>query len=297
MLARSLQARAKVNLYLHVAAPDARGYHPLQSLVAFADIGDEVNFLPAQSGISENGLKPCLIIGGPFSAGLEANEDNLILKAVRGFETAAGVKVDRYDIGLTKNLPVASGIGGGSADAGATLRLLRELYAPDMANGELAAIAGAIGADGVMCLWSESAFAEGYGERLTAVALPQVPAVLVNPGVECSTARVYGGYDAQGRFNDIDAMAGFSGVRTIRQLISALSRTRNDLQSPAIHLQPVIAEVLTTLESQAETRFARMSGSGATCFALCETDEAAKTLSGRMQAMMPGAWVRACRLG
>ncbi len=290
-------ARAKVNLYLHVAAPDARGYHPLQSLVAFANIGDEVDFLPVQSVISANGLNPCLNIGGAFSAGLEANEDNLILKAVRRFEAAADVKIDRHDIHLTKNLPVASGIGGGSADAGAALRLLRELYAPNMADNDLAAIAGAIGADGIMCLWSQSAFAEGYGERLTAVTMPQVPAVLVNPGVECSTARVYGGYDAQGRFNDIDAMSGFAGVRTIEQLISALSRTRNDLQSPAIHLQPVIAVVLTALEAQAETRFARMSGSGATCFALCETDEAAQALSGRMQAMMPGAWVRACRLG
>jgi 4-diphosphocytidyl-2-C-methyl-D-erythritol kinase len=290
-------AAAKVNLYLHVAPPDARGYHPLQSMVVFADIGDDVTFSPLQSiGSSEN-LISCLSIEGPFAEGLQADESNLILKAVRRFEAAAGVRVDRHTIRLTKNLPVASGIGGGSADAGATLRLLRELYAPDMPDSDLAAIAGAIGADGVMCLWSQSAFAEGYGERLTPVALPVVPAVLVNPGVECATARVYGGYDAVGRFNEIQAMSGFSDVSDIRQLISALSHTRNDLQSPAIHLQPVIAEVLTALEAQDETLFARMSGSGATCFALCETDEAAKALSGRMQAMMPAAWVRACRLG
>ena len=296
ILAKML-ARAKINLYLHVAAPDARGYHPLQSLVVFADIGDEVAFLPAESNGSTGGMKPCLSIEGAFRSGLEANEDNLILKAVRGFEAVADVKVERHDICLTKNLPVASGIGGGSADAGATLRLLREVYAPDMADNDLAAIAGAIGADGVMCLWSQTAFAEGYGEKLTPVTLPQVSAVLINPGIECSTARVYGGYDAQARFNEIDAMSGFASLRNVRQLISALSRTRNDLQSPAIHLQPVIAEVLTTLEAQEETLFARMSGSGATCFALCETDEAANALSGRMQAMMPAAWVRACRLG
>ena len=290
-------AKAKINLYLHVAASDARGYHPLQSLVVFADIGDGVTFLPAEPEGSADRMKPCLSIEGPFRAGLEANDDNLILKAVRGFEAAAGIKIERHNIRLTKNVPVASGIGGGSADAGATLRLLRELYAPDMADKDLATIAGAIGADGVMCLWSQTAFAEGYGEKLTPVTLPQVPAVLVNPGVECSTARVYGGYDAQARFNEIDAMSGFANLHDVRQLISALSHTRNDLQSPAIHLQPVIAQVLTALEAQAETRFARMSGSGATCFALCETDEAAKALSGRMQAMMPGAWVRACRLG
>lgn len=293
----TLLAAAKVNLYLHVAAPDARGYHPLQSLVAFADIGDEVTFSPLQSAGSSENLISCLSIEGPFAEGLQADESNLILKAMRRFEAAAGVRVDRHTIRLTKNLPVASGIGGGSADAGATLRLLRELYAPDMPDSDLAAIAGAIGADGVMCLWSQPAFAEGYGERLTPVTLPEVPAVLVNPGVECATARVYGGYDAVGRFNEIEAMSGFSDVSDIRQLISALSHTRNDLQSPAIHLQPVVAEVLTALEAQEETLFARMSGSGATCFALCETDEAASALSGRMQAMMPAAWVRACRLG
>jgi len=290
-------AAAKVNLYLHVAAPDARGYHSLQSLVVFADIGDDVTFLPLQSVGSSVNFIPSLSIEGPFAEGLLADENNLILKAVRRFEAAAGVRVDRHTIRLTKNLPVASGIGGGSADAGATLRLLRELYAPDMPDSDLAAIAGAIGADGVMCLWSQSAFAEGYGERLTPVTLPVVSAVLINPGVECATARVYRGYDAVGRFNQIEAKSGFSGVTDARQLVAALSHTRNDLQSPAIHLQPIIAEVLTALEAQEETLFARMSGSGATCFALCETDEAANALSVRMQAMMPAAWVHACRLG
>jgi 4-diphosphocytidyl-2-C-methyl-D-erythritol kinase len=269
----------------------------LQSLVAFADIGDDVTFSPLQSAGSSENLISCLSIEGPFAEGLQADESNLILKAVRRFEAAAGVRVDRHTIRLTKNLPVASGIGGGSADAGATLRLLRELYAPNMPDSDLAAIAGAIGADGIMCLWSQSAFAEGYGERLTPVTLPVVSAVLINPGVECATARVYRGYDAVGRFNQIEAKSGFSGVTDARQLVAALSHTRNDLQSPAIHLQPIIAEVLTALEAQEETLFARMSGSGATCFALCETDEAANALSVRMQAMMPAAWVHACRLG
>jgi len=290
-------ARAKINLYLHVAAPDARGYHPLQSLVVFADIGDEIEFLPAQSGGLADERMLRLGIEGPFSDGLDAGEDNLILKAVRRFEAGAAVKVDRHHIRLAKNLPVASGMGGGSADAGAVLHLLRRLYAPEMEDADLSAIAGAIGADGIMCLWSQSAFAEGYGEILTPAHVPVIPAVLVNPGVACATAKVYGGYDKQGRFNEIDARPDFDGIRDIRHLISALSRTRNDLQSPAIHLQPAIAEVLTALEAQDETLFARMSGSGATCFALCETDEAAEALSLRMQTMMPDAWVRACHLG
>ena len=290
-------ARAKINLYLHVAAPDARGYHPLQSLVVFADIGDEIEFLPAQSGGLADERMPRLGIEGPFSDGLDAGEDNLILKAVRRFEAGAAVKVDRHHIRLAKNLPVASGMGGGSADAGAVLHLLRRLYAPEMEDADLSAIAGAIGADGIMCLWSQSAFAEGYGEILTPAHVPVIPAVLVNPGGACATAKVYGGYDKQGRFNEIDARPDFDGIRDIRQLISALSHTRNDLQSPAIHLQPAIAEVLTALEAQDETLFARMSGSGATCFALCETDEAAEALSLRIQTMMPDAWVRACHLG
>lgn len=290
-------AKAKINLYLHVAAPDARGYHPLQSLVVFADIGDELNLLPAKSTDFGDKMSPHLRINGPFADGLSAGEDNLILKAVRRFEAATGQRIDQHDIHLTKTLPLASGIGGGSADAGAILRLLRETYAPDMRGKALAEIAGATGADGVMCLWSRPALAEGYGEKLTPISVPAVSAVLVNPLVECSTARVYGGYDEQGRFGELDASAGFRDIDKIDQLIAALSHTRNDLQAPAIRLQPVIAEVLTQLEAQPETRFARMSGSGATCFALCENDETAKALGVRMQAMVPGAWVRTCRLG
>lgn len=281
-------APAKVNLYLHVAAPDARGYHPLQSLVVFADIGDEVALLPAGSAI--------LTIDGPFGDGLSAGENNLIVKAIRRFEAVASVKVDR-PIHLTKNLPIASGIGGGSADAGAVLRLLREVYAPQLSDADLSDIAGAIGSDGVMCLWSRASFAEGYGERLTAADMPSVSAVLINPLVECSTVRVYGGYDALGQFGDIDATPAFASVSTVDDLVTALAKTRNDLQRPAIQLQPAIAEILTALEAQPQTLFARMSGSGATCFALCRTDEDAEALSVAMRGVYPTAWVRRCRLG
>ncbi|ESQ84470.1 hypothetical protein AEAC466_08950 [Asticcacaulis sp. AC466] len=289
-------APAKVNLYLHVAAPDARGYHPLQSLVVFADFGDEVALLDADSMGSGDPFKVALKMDGPFGAGLDAGEDNLVMKAVRRFEAARGVAVDRA-IRLTKNLPIASGIGGGSADAGAVLRLLRDAYAPDMSDVDLAAIAGGIGADGVMCLWNRSSFAEGYGELLTPVDVPSVPAVLINPLVECSTARVYSGYDALGAFGEIDAMRGFGNLSTIDHLVTALSRTRNDLQRPAIQLQPVIADVLTVLEAQPQTLFARMSGSGATCFALCRTGDDAEALGVALRGVYPAAWVRPCQLG
>ncbi len=290
-------APAKVNLYLHVAAPDARGYHPLQSLVVFADIGDEIRLVPVKSdGFGQN-LTPFLTIDGPFSADLSTGEDNLILKAVRRFERAAGVVIDRHDIALTKNLPIASGIGGGSADAGAALRLLREAYAPAMPDETLTEIAGGIGADGVMCLWAKASFAEGYGERLTPISLPSVPAVLINPLVECPTPAVYEAFDDLGQGAEIEARQGFHNIINIDQLIEALATTRNDLQSPAVCLQPVIGEVVTSLAAQPETLMARMSGSGGTCFALCATDAAATALGRRLDALWPTAWVRACRLG
>jgi 4-diphosphocytidyl-2-C-methyl-D-erythritol kinase len=279
-------ARAKINLYLHVAAPDARGWHPLQSLVAFADIGDQVSLTDA----------PGLTIEGPFGAGLSAGEDNLILKAARRFETLAQVEL-RHGLHLDKHLPLASGIGGGSADAGATLRLLKAAYAPQISDDLLERMAADTGADGVMCLYSRTAFAEGYGEKLTPVTLPSVAGVLINPGVACPTPQVFAGYDALGRFEDIEAKQGFVDIVNIDGLVAALKATRNDLEAPAIRLKPVIAEVLAALRDQPDVLFARMSGSGATCFALCRDDVASGGVAERMRVLWPTAWVRACRLG
>ena len=284
-------APAKVNLYLHVAKPDDRGYHPLQSLVVFADIGDKIVLETKHSGERLN-----LHIEGPFADGLSGGEDNLIIKAVRRFEQTTGLGVCA-DIRLTKALPVASGIGGGSADAGAILHLLRETYAPAMPDNDLESLAGAVGADGVMCLWAKASIAEGYGERLTPVSAPSMSAVLVNPGIGCATPAVFRQYDTQGRFENIDAKQPFFDISSPGALISALQTTRNDLESPAIALEPEIADVLSVLKAQPETAFARMSGSGATCFALCNSDEAAETLRRRLHALMPQAWLRACRLG
>ncbi len=286
-------APAKVNLYLHVAGPDARGYHPLQSLVMFADIGDEVSF--SETEASAETLRPGLSLSGAFAEGLGTGEDNLILKAVRAFEAAAGCRVDRHAIHLVKNLPIASGLGGGSADAGAVLHLLRETYAPDMDDEALGAIAAKTGADGVMCLWARSSLAEGYGERLTPVSSPCVPGVLINPGVACATAEVYRRFDAHGQFSRLDAVA--EDIVNIEGLTTFLAQTRNDLQAPAVAMQPVIGEVLDSLAAQPETLFARMSGSGATCFALCYSDDEAQALGRRMQLVWPGAWVAPCRLG
>ncbi|HVZ29531.1 MAG TPA: 4-(cytidine 5'-diphospho)-2-C-methyl-D-erythritol kinase [Asticcacaulis sp.] len=288
-------APAKVNLYLHVGAPDARGYHPLQSLVMFADVGDEVRFLPALSNGSDEKLRVHLSVDGPFGGGLSNGEDNLILKAVRRFEMAAGVTVNG-DFALDKNLPIASGIGGGSADAGAVLHLLRQAYVPEMADDVLASVAGAIGADGVMCLWSRSSFAAGYGEVLTPARLPSVPAVLINPLVECSTAAVYKGFDALDQFSPVTPAEGFERLKGVGDLVDALRRARNDLQAPAIQIAPAIADILQMLEAQSETLLARMSGSGATCFALCATPDEAQSLAVKLAAIYPAAWIKACTL-
>jgi len=164
-----------------------------------------------------------------------------------------------------------------------------------MSDADLSAIAAETGADGVMCLWARPALASGYGERLAPVRLPSVPVVLVNPGVECPTRAVYQGFDRLGRFSALDAVP--QDIVNIEQLTAMLGQTRNDLQAAAIALQPVIVEVLSELEAQPETLFARMSGSGATCFALCRDDAEAGALSRRMQRVRPGAWTAAGRLG
>jgi len=281
-------APAKVNLFLHVAAPDEQGYHPLKSLVMFADIGDQVIFSDRYSSTFT------LRITGRFGLNQTAGEDNLIVLAVRCFEAATGASVTG-EMALDKALPVASGLGGGSADAGAALRLLRDRYVPDLGDRGLENMAGTLGADGVMCLRARTAIAEGYGERLTDIALPSVACVLVNPGVACTTAAVYRGFDGLGRFADLDQE--FPPVIGVNDLVAALRETRNDLEPAAIALQPVIGDVLDDLRAQPETLFARMSGSGATCFALCRNEAAAQALGRRMRASWPAAWVRTCRLG
>ncbi|WP_140984921.1 4-(cytidine 5'-diphospho)-2-C-methyl-D-erythritol kinase [Asticcacaulis tiandongensis] len=280
-------AQAKVNLCLHVEAPDHRGYHPLQSLVTFADIGDDIRF-------TDDGEGPLLTIDGPFSAGLGAGEGNLILKALRRFEAETGTRIS-HRVHLSKNLPLAAGVGGGSADAGAVLRGLRALYAPDMPDDRLEAIAASTGADGVMCLWSRPAMAQGYGEKLRFVSLPTLACVLINPLVASPTPAVYAAYDRQGVFPPSELR--FEPVQQAAALIDCLKQGRNDLESPAVGLNPVIGEVLASLRAQPQTQLARVSGSGATCFALCASDADAHALADALSALWPEAWIRACRLG
>jgi 4-diphosphocytidyl-2-C-methyl-D-erythritol kinase len=280
-------APAKINLFLHVGAPAADGYHPLCSLMVFADLGDQVAL------VEGGGFR----LGGPYGPALAGEGDNLVLRAARALADRLGGR-DLPGLALEKHLPVAAGLGGGSSDAGAVLRLLRDAWAPDLPDTDLERVAASLGADGAACLWGRPVIAEGRGERLSpAPGLPMIDAVLVNPGVAVSTPAVYRGLDAAGAFSDVTPPLMPEAFESVEELAGWLTTTRNDLEAPALALAPTVADVLETLAGEPETLFSRMSGSGATCFALCSGDYEAETLAERLEALRPGWWVRRCRLG
>ena len=283
-------APAKINLFLHVGPPEPSGYHPLSSLVVFADVGDRLAIAPADAFSLE--------VEGPFASALEGEADNLVARAARAFAEVAGLERIGARLRLDKRLPIASGVGGGSADAGAALRLLRRALAPELADADLVRAAAGLGADGPMCLSSYPALAEGYGERLTpAPVLPELHAVLVNPRAPSPTGPVYRAYDAAGAPGGAESPQPPASRLDLDALLGWLAATRNDLQAPAVSLAPAIGEVLAALEAAPETRFARMSGSGATCFALCRDRVGAQGLAARLEAARPGWWIQPCRLG
>lgn len=268
MTTLSALAPAKVNLFLHVGPVDAEGYHPLCSLVAFADVGDRVTARRAE-GLS-------LAVEGPFSTGLDGEGDNLVLRALRALKAEPGLSLT-----LEKRLPIAAGLGGGSSDAGAALRLAGRLL-DGTSDDDLIAAALTVGADGPMCLNPVSAWAEGRGERLTAEpCLPPLHAVLVNPRAPSSTGAVYRAYDAGpvGGADRPPAPVDWSPAT----VIDWLGRQRNDLEAPALSLQPAIGPVLDAMRRASGVGLARMSGSGATVFGLfadpAAADEAASRLS------------------
>ncbi|MFN4091304.1 MAG: 4-(cytidine 5'-diphospho)-2-C-methyl-D-erythritol kinase [Brevundimonas sp.] len=280
-------APAKVNLFLHVGPVAGDGYHPLTSLVAFADIGDAVTVEPGE-GLSLTAI-------GPFGSGLEG-PDNLIMTALRALGEAADIGEPGLRVTLDKQLPIAAGLGGGSSDAGAALRLARQalnVTADDAALGRVAAV---IGADGPMCLFPQTAWAKGRGDVLThEPRLPPLHAVLVNPGVPSPTGSVYRAYDAGPlRAADHPAPPADWSVETV---IDWLAAQRNDLQDPAVALDPAIGEALTAVAATPGVALARMSGSGATVFGLCFDADTAAMAAERLSAWRPGWWVRACVLG
>jgi 4-diphosphocytidyl-2-C-methyl-D-erythritol kinase len=283
-------APAKVNLYLHVGAPGADGYHPLCSLMAFADFGDRLSTYEADV--------LSLDIRGPFAAGLSADADNLVARAAVALIGEARRPLPPIGITLEKRLPVASGLGGGSSDAGAALRLLSDEFRFSLGDERLEALAASLGADGAACLWARPVTAQGRGERLSpAPGLPELDIVLVNPGVPVSTAEVYRRFDAAGAFGDIEPPPAPEAFETAAELAGWLSVQRNDLEVAAIAVAPEVGAVLETLANEPETLLARVSGSGGTCFALCASDIEAESLAERLEAMAPNWWVKRCRLG
>jgi 4-diphosphocytidyl-2-C-methyl-D-erythritol kinase len=264
-------APAKVNLTLHVTGRRADGYHLLDSLVVFAGVGDRVSASLADEA--------SLVVTGPMAAGLSGEGDNLVLRAARLMGVAAR-------IGLEKVLPVSSGIGGGSADAAATLRLLARLSGRALPG---AAEVLALGADVPVCLQGRAVRMTGIGEGLGAVpALPEAWLVLVNPGVGVSTPAVF---KALARADNAPMPREVPKMRSAAELAAFLSMQRNDLEAPAMALQPVIGRVKAALSAQAGCRVARMSGSGATCFGLFDDPLAAHAAARTIRAAEPAWWV------
>jgi 4-diphosphocytidyl-2-C-methyl-D-erythritol kinase len=290
MSAMTAFAPAKVNLYLHVGAASADGFHPLSSLMVFADVGDSLSVRPADT----IGLE----VRGPFAAGLEAGDDNLVMRAARALLARARGPRGGFHLSLEKRLPLAAGLGGGSSDAGAALRLLRDMIEPGLSDADLEVVAGELGADGPACLFARSVIAEGRGERLNAApAFPVMDAVLVNPRVPSPTGAVYRGYDDMGAPGGADRPSLPDAFESAEEMAGFLADCRNDLETPAVRLTPLIGEVLETLRGEPETLLGRLSGSGATCFALCASDIEAEGLAERLERMRPDWWVRRCRLG
>lgn len=289
-MGRSAFAAAKVNLFLHVGGPDADGYHPVCSLMAFADLGDTLETHEAEA--------LSLRLSGPFARELEGEGDNLVLRAARALTTAARRPAPPVGLSLHKRLPVASGLGGGSSDAGAALRLLREAFGLTISDRDLEAVAASLGADGAACLWGAPAIAQGRGERLSpAPGLPPLDAVLVNPRVPVSTAEVYRRFDALGRFGDVAVPAMPEAFEDAAELAGWLGVQSNDLQAAAIEVAPEVGVALEALAGEPEALLARVSGSGGTCFALCASDIEAEGLAERLEALAPHWWIERCRLG
>jgi 4-diphosphocytidyl-2-C-methyl-D-erythritol kinase len=287
---RTAFAPAKVNLFLHVGAPGADGFHPLCSLMAFADIGDRVSTFEAEA--------LSLRVSGPFARDLTGEGDNLVLRAARALIAEARRPVAPVGLSLEKLLPVASGLGGGSSDAGAALRLLREALDLKIDDSRLEALAASLGADGAACLWGAPALAQGRGDRLSpGPGLPLMDAVLVNPRTPVSTPEVYRRFDAIGRFSEVSPPAAPEAFEDAAELAAWLAVQRNDLEVAALAVAPAVGAVLETLAGEPEALLARVSGSGGTCFALCAGDIEAESLAERIEAMAPGWWVQRCRLG
>jgi len=288
--ARAELAPAKVNLTLGVLGRRPDGYHDIESLVVFAALGDTLTF--------RRGRELSLVVRGPTASASGELADNLVFKAARQLsDRVEGLKLGQFV--LSKRLPVAAGLGGGSADAAAALRLLARANRLTLDDPRVMAAARATGADVPVCLHPRPRLMRGIGDVLSdPLALPRLPAVLVNPGVAVPTKDVFAALRlGQAKSSDSQASAAQWEGGNIALLLQTLSDERNDLEAPAIALRPVIVDVLDELRALAGCRLARMSGSGATCFGLFDSNRAATTAARSLRAKHPQWWVRATALG
>ncbi|MEO3386153.1 4-(cytidine 5'-diphospho)-2-C-methyl-D-erythritol kinase [Mesorhizobium sp. CAU 1741] len=276
----SEHAPAKVNLALHVTGRRADGYHLLDTLVVFTEAGDRIRVRRAD--------RDTLDISGPFSSGLESDADNLVLRARDMLRRLTGTTIPVH-IALEKNLPIASGIGGGSSDAAAILRALHCLWRPDVSLDEIALESLQLGADLPMCMEARPLIARGIGDAITHVeGLPALAMVLVNPGVAVSTPAIFRALASRDNapMPALDPRPDFAG------LVGWLASTRNDLEDTAASLAPPIADTLQALRHSGAA-MARMSGSGATCFGLYASLDEARRAAEVIASSEPSWYVQA----
>jgi 4-diphosphocytidyl-2-C-methyl-D-erythritol kinase len=283
-------ARAKVNLTLRVTGRRVDGYHDIESVVAFADCADRLSLTP--------GSKLGLQMSGPLAQACGETGDNLVLKAAR----LLGGRVPDLKAGqftLEKVLPVAAGIGGGSADAAAALRLLAQLNGLALDDQRLLDVALETGADVPVCLASRACDMTGVGEILLPLSLPIMPCVMVNPRVPVATRDVFqalglrNGELLVGASDVFQAVAWPEPGASVEDWVEVLAASSNDLEAPAMRIQPVIGEVIAALNSTNGAWLARMSGSGATCFAIYENTAEAQRAAQKIQLDRPQWWVHA----
>jgi len=284
------EGRAKVNLTLRVIGRRVDGYHDLESVVAFADCADRLTLSP--------GAELDLKMTGPLAAACGETSDNLVLKAARLLgERVPDMKVGTFT--LDKVLPVAAGIGGGSADAAAALRLLAQLNGLALDDQRLVEVALLTGADVPVCLASRACDMTGVGENLLPLSLPILPCVMVNPRVPVATRDVFNALGLRNGELLVGATDIFRGTAwpeagaSVEDWVEVLAASSNDLEEPATRTQPVIGEVISALSATNGAWLARMSGSGATCFAIYENTADAGRAADKIRLDHPGWWVHA----
>jgi 4-diphosphocytidyl-2-C-methyl-D-erythritol kinase len=279
----SIPAPAKINLYLHITGLSKNGFHELESLVSFASIHDTITLVPAEN--------LDLVIKGPYRNDLPANNNNLVIKAAIALREIAGVNTGA-EIILEKNLPVASGIGGGSADCAATLKGLVRLWNINMNSIDLNQLGLKLGSDIPVCLYGQNAIISGRGEVInSAPLLPYFWLVLVNPGVMLSTSEVFEARQKIQKEKWNNSMPLNYSPTTTREFASLLDDRVNDLTEAAISLQPIIGEALKTLQDSDGVLLTRMSGSGATCFGLFADSYYANLAAKNISSNFPDWWV------